>query len=219
VRLRSHNPPKRELPLQVPVRPREALQPRRAPVDRVQLDERVDERLAQRPLLPREAIRHRVADHAALEPPHHVERRADHGRVVADGEHLRHGEPPRERPQHARLAQDVVRAGRERPARRPPHDELGVAPRKGERDVGVALADRRDLRLTGAQPVRVEERQERIEHEQRLARALPDLGPRTDDVVRRDHSAPQASRTEPPCIASFKRSRAITMRCTSEAPS
>ena len=109
-------------------------------------------------------------DHA-VEPCHHVEGRADHGRVVAHGQHVGDGHPPGERTLHARLAQHVVRARRQRAARRPPQHEPRVAARDGEGHVGVPLADRLDAGLTRPQPVRVEELEQRVEHEQRLPRA------------------------------------------------
>ena len=77
---------------------------------------------------------------------HDVERRADHAT------RRRRRRAPRARargrrsaPQHARLAQDVVGAGRQRPARRAAQHELGAVAAHGVGDVRVALADRLDL--------------------------------------------------------------------------
>ena len=109
--------------------------------------------------------------------------------VVADGEHRGHARAPGERRQHARLAQDVVRAGRQRAARRAAQDDVGALAAKRVGDVGVALADRLDLDAAGAQPVRVQEGHERLEHEQRLALVGLALGVGADDVVRGDLGA------------------------------
>ena len=195
----------RELALEVAVRAAEALEAGRAPVDRVEGDERVDERRAHRAAvrLGVERRRHRLVDHDPVDPLHHVERRADHGVVVARGQHPRHGRATLERAQHARLAQHVVRAGRQRAARRAAEHEVRAVAAQRERDVRVAVADRRDLRLARAEAVRVEPGHERLEDEQRLARALRQLRARAHDVVRgervRAHSPPDAARTDSPC--------------------
>jgi hypothetical protein len=98
---------------------------------------------------------------------HDVERRADHRLVVAHREHLgdtRGGAA--DRAQETRLAQDVVRAGRQRRPRRAAHDEVAVAAANQVRDVRVALAERLDAKLAGAEPVLVEERAQRLDDEQ-----------------------------------------------------
>ena len=167
---------------------REPLQPARAPVDRVDLDERVDELLAAAaPLRRRVECRwHGAREDLAVHALHEVERRADDRRVVAHRQHPRHARRRRlERAQQARLAQDVVGARRERPARRPAqHDLPAFAPHEIG-DVRVPLADRLRTHRSGPEPVRVEERLERVEHEQRLAGVVADRRAVGDDVVRR----------------------------------
>jgi hypothetical protein len=79
-------------------------------------------------------------------------------------------------------------------------------------------------RLAVAQVVAVEEREQRLEHEQRRALVGLRLGVGADDVVRRDlvgHQArsPVAALVDSPVMASLSSSRAMVMRCTSEAPS
>ena len=134
-----------QLALEVAGRLAEALEARVAPVDGVDLDQRVDELLADAPAV-LEAVergRHRARDDVALDALHDVERRADDGLVVAHGEHGGHARAAGERRQHARLAQDVVRAGRQRAARRAAQHDVGAVAAQRVGHVGVALADRR----------------------------------------------------------------------------
>ena len=101
---------------------------------------------------------------------HDVERRADDGLVVAHREDLGHARGGAlDRAQSSRASRsDVVRARRQRRARRAADDDLAVAAADEVRHVRVALADRLDARdRPGAEPVLVEERRERLEHEQR----------------------------------------------------
>jgi hypothetical protein len=58
-----------------------------------------------------------------------------------DGEHARHAGLALQGADDPRLAQHVVRAGRQRPAWRAAQHDLGVAAGDDERDVRVALAD------------------------------------------------------------------------------
>ena len=118
-----------------------ALEPAGAPVDGVDLHQRVDQLLAD----PRARRSSSSAGgtsavmHVALHPLHHVERRADHGLVVARGEHARrahvgvlHGG------QQARLAQHVVGRRRQRRARRAAQHPraAGAADRRTSRSNG-----------------------------------------------------------------------------------
>ena len=98
--------------------------------------------------------------------------------------HARRG--VRERAQQARLAQHVVGARRQRRARRAAQHELLAAPLDQVGDVRVALADRARADLARAEPVLVEERLERVEHEQRRAAVSLPLRRGADDVVWRD---------------------------------
>ncbi len=124
-----------QLALEVAGRLAEALEAGVAPVDGVDLDERVDELLADAPAVVGavERGRHRARDDVALDALHDVEGRADHRLVVADGEHGGHARAPGERRQHARLAQDVVGAGRQRAARRAAQDDVGARRGAGRR--------------------------------------------------------------------------------------
>ena len=143
---------------------------------RVHLDERVDELLADPPALGRrvERGRHARRHDVARDALHDVERRADQRRVVADGEHggnARGGR--RQRAQQPRLAQDVVRAGRQRAARRAAQDELATGAAQQQRDVGMAVAERLDGELVGRrgqQAALDEKRQQRLGR-RRAARA------------------------------------------------
>ena len=91
------------------------------------------------------AARHRARDDVALDALHDVERRADDRGVVAHREHGGHARAAGERRQHARLAQDVVRAGRQRAARRAAQHDVGAVAAQRVGHVGVAVADGRDL--------------------------------------------------------------------------
>ena len=97
----------------------EALQAGRAPVHGMDLCERVDELLAHAPALSLRVQRrgHLRGDDVALEQRHDVEGRADDLGVLAHREHLGHARAAGERPQHARLAKHVVRAGGQRATR------------------------------------------------------------------------------------------------------
>ena len=175
-----------QLALEVARRLAEALQAGVAPVDGVDLDQRVDELLADAPAVLEAVERggHRARDDVALDALHDVERRADDGGVVAHREHGGHARAAGEARQHARLAQDVVRAGRQRAARRAAQHDVGAVAAQRIGHVGVAVADGRDVDVAGAQAVGVEEGHQRVEHEQRLALVGRALGVGADDVVR-----------------------------------
>jgi hypothetical protein len=89
--------------------------------------------------------------------------------------------------EQARLAQHVVRRGRQRRARRAAEHELGLAAADQVGDVGVPVADGLRLDLAAAQPVRVQIRLQRAPHEQRreLERSRL-LGGVDDRVTERD---------------------------------
>ena len=140
-----------QLALEVAGRLAEPLEPDRRPIHRVELDQRVDQLVGDPGALLGRVERGGIASviTSPCDPLHHVERRADHGRVVAHRQHLRH--PDRrglERAQQPRLAQHVVRARRQRPARRAAQHDPGG---QHEGDVRVALADRASrVRSSGA---------------------------------------------------------------------
>ena len=128
------------------VAPGEVAEPDRVDVDRVQGDERVDQRLG-----PRARARPRraplggggVVQDDAVDVGHHVERRADHVGVVAGRQRLRDGHRRRpERGDDAVLAAHVVR-GREHAVQRwAAHHELvsvGIGHVRG--DVRLAAGD------------------------------------------------------------------------------
>jgi hypothetical protein len=149
--------------------------------------QRVDELLADAPAILDcvEHRRQRAGDHLALDLLHHVERHADDRRVVAHRDDDGHARAAGERGHHPRLAQDVVRAGRQRPTRRAAQHELAAVASQRVGDVRVALADRLDLDLPGAQPALIEVGPQRLEHEQRLTSVGRALLVGEDDVVRR----------------------------------
>jgi hypothetical protein len=79
-----------------------------------------------------------------------------------------------------------VRAGRQRAARRAAQDELAIAAAHEQRDVRMALAERRDGELAGVrrdEPALGEERQQRLEDDQRLTLRGRRRGVRGDHVV------------------------------------
>jgi hypothetical protein len=120
--------------------------------------------------------------HLALYLFHHIERRADHIGVVAHGEHPRCGHRRRlERRQQPRLAQHVVRARRQRPARRSAKHDAGG---QQEGDVGVPLADRGCAQLRRRlETAAGQELAQRLDHQQRLAGVRATVGRSGDDVV------------------------------------
>ena len=101
-----------QLALEVAARAPEAAQRLGLPVDGVELGEGVDHGQAERPAVG--AGRDRVGDHGAVERLHHVERRADQLRVLADGEDARDADALLgERELQPRLAHDIVRGRRQ----------------------------------------------------------------------------------------------------------
>ena len=139
----------------------EVLQAGRRHVDGVQVGEGVDEPLAER-LRARRVVEpqlrgHLAPDDVAGHPAHDVELRAEHRRVVAQAEHLRHlREDRRERRLHAVLAPHVVRRRGLLPRGRHAQHEVLVGVAQQEREVGRARAElpdlRRRLRQLGAPP-------------------------------------------------------------------
>ena len=133
------------LPLEIAALAHEVRDAGRVHVDRVDLDQRVDEIEPEPPpgALVLESGRQRVRHDVALEEVHDVERDADHALVLADG--ADHGEPDavrRERELEARLAHHVVGGRRKRRARRPAQDESPLVPLQEKREVrAAALAD------------------------------------------------------------------------------
>ena len=208
----------------------------------------VDELLPHPPPLGRRVERRRDlhGGHHAVDLLHHVERRPDHRRIGAHGQHPRDPRPPGQRFEHPRLAQHVVGARRQRRTRWPAHDEPPGAPADEVGDVRVAVADRRELRLALPQPVAVEEGDEPVDDDQRRPprrrrrpsrRCRPPPPPAPSAEIprrrRRPHRrriprryrpphqprSPVAARVEAPARASFRHSRAIVIRWTSLAPS
>ncbi len=169
-----------QLALQVAGGPAEALEAHRPPVDRVDLDERVDQLLGDPSALLGRVQRGGNArdDHLALDPLHHVERAADRGGVLAHREHLRHARRGvLQRPQQARLAQHVVSAGWQRRTGRAAQDHLGSPALDQVGHVRVALADRARFDLPLAEAVLVQEAP-------RAARARAGAGVRSACYVR-----------------------------------
>ena len=154
------------LALEVARRLAEALQAARLPVDGVDLHERVDQLVADPLRLhPGGQL---VAEHDPLDALHHVEGDAEQGLVLAGREDLRDTDGGGlERAQQARLAQDVVRGGRERRPRRAPQDPFAAVAADQVRDVGVPVADRLRLQFAAPQTVVVEELLERASNQQR----------------------------------------------------
>jgi len=158
------------LPFEVAARSRE--RPELRSLRGVDLDERVDEVHAERE--PRsfrlEAAREFVRDHVAFEEAHDVERDADHGLVVADGDDLRE-------PREARRADCVLDAGLAHHVVGPrgavgtwgPPEHKPVAAaldQEGEvRSAAVADPARRDR--AGPEAVAVEERLDVLRDQQR----------------------------------------------------
>ena len=123
--------------------------------------------------------------HVSVELLHHEERRADHGVVVAHGEHRGDARGVAHGADDPCLAQHVVRAGRKRRPRRAPDHALPVAAPHDVGHVRVALADRRRLDRSLAEAVLVEESLERLGDEQGRPVVPLRFLEGADDVVRR----------------------------------
>jgi hypothetical protein len=120
---------------------------------------------------------------------HHVEGHAEQRLVVAHGEHARRaGGRVLERAQQPRLAQHVMRGRRQRRPRRAPQHRARVPAPDQERDVRVALADALGLEPARADSLLVEERLERLAHEQRRELKVRSLLRRVHEV-RHGHRA------------------------------
>jgi hypothetical protein len=135
--------PPRDLTGEEPLRPAEIGETDRIRNDHVQVCERVDHACRDRPR-PVCAERLQLRSHRidrALDPLHHVERRAEHLRVVAGGD--RAGDPHRlvlDRVEDAELAQHVVGGRR-----------TGVAWRPAQHPPGAPSLDGEDLARTPAE--------------------------------------------------------------------
>ena len=187
-----------QLALEVAGRLAVALQPARLPVDRVDLDQRVDELLAE-PRRRSSSRRARRAARSTITSPrdalHHVERRADHRLVVAGGEHRRRahvGGLERASRRASRSTSCAEGGSGGRGGRRSTSSVVAAADQVG--DVGVALADRLGLDRPAAEPVRVEEGLQRAPHEQRREVERGRLLGRVDD---RRHGARRSVNGQP----------------------
>ena len=119
-----------------------------------------------------------------LEVVHDVERDADHALVLADGADRRQPDAVRcERELEARLPHHVVRGRRQRRPRRAAEDEAGVVALEQEREVrAAALADPARAHRPRAEPVRVQERLDALEDEQRRPVEPIGLGSASNDA-------------------------------------
>ena len=122
----------------------------RVNVDRVQIRQRIDHRLADAP--PRRGVRERRrlfgAHHQAAPALHRVEHRPDDLEVFAEQVRpRREGKDAVHRGEPAELARHVVRGRRHRAERRPADDEVHVAEADEIGQVRVAAGKLRDVRL------------------------------------------------------------------------
>ena len=213
-----------QLPLQVALRAAEPGQVLVPGVERVQLDQAVDQLLGD---LPRPAVasqrRWQLApQHPAVDVGHQVEGGADQLGVLAAGQNLRdrHAQRPQGGEQ-ARFARHVVGGGWQRPARRAPQHQPRVAALDQEGEVGVAVADRGDLQLAGAEPGGVEVVPQRLDHDQRLHRRRRCLRRGADEVAAPDPASAHGPGTAWAGRAAWARRvrRAIDQRWVSVGPS
>ncbi len=179
-----------QLALEVALRLAEALEPGGAPVGGVHLDQGVDQLVGDATALLRrgELAGQGVGHDHPLDLLHDVEGGADDGLVVTDRQHRGDAHATAvERRDDPRLAQDVVRGRRQRGSRRPAQDDLrAVLAAHDVGDVRVPVADRLDRQLAAPQPRRVQERHQRLGHDERHAQVALGLGVRADDVVGSD---------------------------------
>jgi predicted ATPase/DNA-binding SARP family transcriptional activator len=155
--------PPAQLALEVAGRLAQGLEAARAPVDGVQLGQRVHELEAEAAALGRrvEVRRQRLADDRPDDLLHDVERRADHAVVLAHREDPWNAHAaPRQAGLDARLADHVVRGGRQRGRGRAAHDDAGPVALDEVGQVRGAVADPRCTRRPGAETLGVEERLE-----------------------------------------------------------
>ncbi len=185
-------------------------QARALDVDRVQLDEGVDEVVAGRTACV--GARERAGQLLGHDMPaqlfHDVEGDAEHVGFGTDGEDARHARAVVQRSQHARLAQHVVRRRRQRRARRPTQHHAPLAALEEERRVRVARPDACRCEDTRAEAVRVQPGLEGPPHEERRQRQCRRLLGRVDDVDRAGHAWRRRTAR-----------RAIDQRCVSLGPS
>ena len=156
--------------------------------------------------------RQRVRDDVAVELLHDVEGHAEDARRPRRRRaRAARARAPRSALQHARLAQHVVRRGRQRRRRR-----AGAAPSARRRArAGTSRSSgpspmRVAIERPGAQPVLVEPRLERAPHDERRQRQGGRLRRRVDDVDRAAHCSRWRRRAA---------RRAIDQRCVSVGPS
>ena len=181
------------LPLEVAARPRERGERRIRHIGCVDLDQRVDELVAEPPPRGRvvEARRQPVGDDVAVEERHHVERDAEHALVLAHREDRRQPDAlRRERELEPRLAHHVVGRGRQGWPWGPAQHEALASPFEQEGEVRPAAdPDPRRAQRPLSEAVPVEERLHPVQHEQGLPRRAGCLGRSRNDVVRLGHGA------------------------------
>jgi hypothetical protein len=155
--------PPAQLSLEVAGRFSELVEAARRRIDRVQLDQSVDELVAQPgAVVLGEDLRKRRPDHDPEHPFHQIEGRADYRLVLAHEDRARTScvRAPEGR-QHPVFPADVVRGGQERPARRASQDPLAAPPAHEEGLVGVAGLMALDGDLASAGQMLVEVASER----------------------------------------------------------
>ena len=161
----------------------------RRDVGRVNLDERVDEVLAERPLggLALEPGRRVVRRDEAVEVRHHVERDAEQALVLTDGDDRRQPAEARfaQSELQPRLSHDVVGRRWQRRARRAPQHERACLALEQKREVGAAaLTDPSCPHLPRTESVLVEKPPHPVEHEERGPGEPFGIGDGLDDVAR-----------------------------------
>ena len=165
------------LPLEVAARPRKRRELGQRDVGGVDLGERVDEVEAERVSRAGclEAGRKRLRDDVPVEVAHDVERHAEHGLVVADGDDLGQALEPggADRILQPRLPDHVVGRGRERRAwGTAQHEPLAASLEQKGEVRAAAVADPRRGHRAGAEPVPVEERRDTLLDDQRGLRLV-----------------------------------------------
>ena len=169
LRLLELRVPTAKLPVDVAVATGEVAEPHRVDVDRVDVGQHVDQRLARGPPLQRPergASRLDVAHDRALDEAHHVERLVVDRLVVAvaDRGGHRHGRRP-ERRDDPELTAHVVGGGQDLSERRPPeHPRVAGLVADPEGQVGPAPRDQAELEWRGdAVDVGLEPRRDRLD--------------------------------------------------------
>jgi hypothetical protein len=208
--------PARDLAREVVAGPAVVGEPDRGDVDAMQAGERARHRRVHRATIRGLDARQRVRrEHAPVDLVHHVERRADDLAPGMEQQRARHRHVgARERAQHAVLAVDRVRGGQEVARRLLAQHHRAIVVVDDERRVGLAAADAREAHLAGEPGQRAA--QERVEPRRVEAGRARDLGGAHALADRFGRSRRFQSKN---ASASSARWRAITIRCTSEAPS